>query len=242
MRARQRGNGCCRRQASACFLSRRSVNRHHALISGGGDVAGLDLIAAHRLRHHPGAAEQAAQCMKAARASADGVESPKLRPARLVAIKQPVAAYYGLTVNDLISARKERHATRARHIAMWLCRALSRERHQQTLTSPIKTFTLNLGSPRGQHSCLPTLLECKWAPLMKTSFFAYPTHHSAISETLRAAIQRHNSSSTAITLESWETNDISGIPISNPIFEKIASAQYVAADVTYLNENVAFEV
>ena len=180
--------------------------------------------------------------MKAARASADGVERPKLRPARLAAIKQHVAARYGLTVNDLISARKERHATRARHIAMWLCRALSRERHHQTLTSPIKTFTLNLGSPRGQHSCLPTLLECKWAPLMKTSFFAYPTHHDAISETLRAAIQRHNSSSTAITLESWETNDISGIPISNPIFEKIASAQYVAADVTYLNENVAFEI
>lgn len=77
---------------------------------------------------------------------------------------------------------------------------------------------------------------------MKTSFFAYPTHHDAIFETLRAAIQRHNSSSTAITLESWETNDISGIPISNPIFEKIASAQYVAADVTYLNENVAFEI
>ena len=77
---------------------------------------------------------------------------------------------------------------------------------------------------------------------MKTSFFAYPTHHDAISETLRTAIQRHNSSSTAITLESWETNDISGIPISNPILEKISSAQYVAADVTYLNENVAFEV
>ena len=43
----------------------------------------------------------------------------------IAAIQRHVAARYGLAVGDLTSARKERHATRARHIAMWLARALT---------------------------------------------------------------------------------------------------------------------
>ena len=77
---------------------------------------------------------------------------------------------------------------------------------------------------------------------MKTSFFAYPVHPDEIASTLRLAIARHNTLNNTISLEPWEINDISGIPITNPIFEKISSAEYVAADITYLNENVAFEV
>ena len=77
---------------------------------------------------------------------------------------------------------------------------------------------------------------------MKTSFFAYPVHPDEIASTLRLAITRHNNLNNTISLEPWEINDISGIPITNPIFEKISSAEYVAADITYLNENVAFEV
>ena len=37
-----------------------------------------------------------------------------------------MAAHYGLAAGDLTSARKARRATRARHIAMWLARALTR--------------------------------------------------------------------------------------------------------------------
>lgn len=44
----------------------------------------------------------------------------------IAAIQRHVAARYGLAVGDLTSARKERRATRARHIAMWLARALTR--------------------------------------------------------------------------------------------------------------------
>ena len=40
----------------------------------------------------------------------------------IAAIQQHVAAHYGLQVNDLVSARTARDVTRARHIAMWLCR------------------------------------------------------------------------------------------------------------------------
>ena len=77
---------------------------------------------------------------------------------------------------------------------------------------------------------------------MKTSFFAYPMHPEEIAKTLRSAIKRHNERSNTIHVEPWEINDISGIPITNPIFDKILSSEYVAADITFLNENVAFEV
>ena len=44
----------------------------------------------------------------------------------IAAIQRHVAAHYGLEINALTSASKERRATRARHIAMWLARALTR--------------------------------------------------------------------------------------------------------------------
>ena len=43
----------------------------------------------------------------------------------IAAIQRHVAAHYGLEVNDLVSARKARDVTRARHIAMLLCRRLT---------------------------------------------------------------------------------------------------------------------
>ena len=48
------------------------------------------------------------------------------RAPSIAEIKRHVAARYTLTAGDLTSARKERRATRARHIAMWLARALTR--------------------------------------------------------------------------------------------------------------------
>lgn len=47
------------------------------------------------------------------------------------AIQRHVAAHYGLAVSDLTSTWKERRATRARHVAMWLVRALT---HHGTTT------------------------------------------------------------------------------------------------------------
>ena len=56
--------------------------------------------------------------------SSPGPAAP--RAPSIAAIQRHVAARYRLTVGDLTSARKERRATRARHIAMWLARALTR--------------------------------------------------------------------------------------------------------------------
>ena len=53
------------------------------------------------------------------------LRSPRA-PTIIAAIQRHVAARYGLTVGDLTSARKERRATRARHIAMWLACVLTR--------------------------------------------------------------------------------------------------------------------
>ena len=43
----------------------------------------------------------------------------------IAAIKARVAEHYGVTVNDLDSARKTRDVSAPRHIAMWLCRELT---------------------------------------------------------------------------------------------------------------------
>ena len=53
------------------------------------------------------------------------LRSPRA-PTITAAIQRHVAARDGLTVGDLTSARKERRATRARHIAMWLACVLTR--------------------------------------------------------------------------------------------------------------------
>ena len=50
---------------------------------------------------------------------------PPPRAPTIAAIQRHVTAHYGLAVGDLTSARKARRATRARHIAMWLARALT---------------------------------------------------------------------------------------------------------------------
>jgi hypothetical protein len=76
----------------------------------------------------------------------------------------------------------------------------------------------------------------------KTAFFAYPGLPAEIAQTIRSAIGGFNAASATSTLEGWEKNDISGIPLTAPIFSKISTCEFLAADVTYLNENVAFEI
>src|SRR5690349_2389292 len=76
----------------------------------------------------------------------------------------------------------------------------------------------------------------------KTAFYAYPGNPSEIAQTIRTAIGAFNSTSTTHNLEAWEKNDISGMPLTAPIFSKISGGEFLAADVTYLNTNVAFEI
>ena len=79
-------------------------------------------------------------------------------------------------------------------------------------------------------------------PDKRTAFFAYPGATTEITQTIRSAIAGFNAASASYTLEGWEKNDISGIPLTSPIFTKISTCEFLAADVTYLNENVAFEI
>ena len=76
----------------------------------------------------------------------------------------------------------------------------------------------------------------------KTAFYAYPGMPTEIAQTIRAAVAGFNTASATYNLEGWERNDISGIPLTDPIFSKISAAAFLAADVTYINENVAFEI
>jgi hypothetical protein len=76
----------------------------------------------------------------------------------------------------------------------------------------------------------------------KTAFYAYPGQPTEIAQTIRSAIDGFNGSSVTYKLEGWEKNDISGIPLTDPIFSRIGAGEFVAADVTFLNENVTFEI
>ena len=78
-------------------------------------------------------------------------------------------------------------------------------------------------------------------PEKKTAFYAYPGTPIEIAHTIRSAIVGFNAASAAFNLEGWEKNDISGIPLTTPIFSKISTCEFLAVDVSYLNENVAFE-
>jgi hypothetical protein len=76
----------------------------------------------------------------------------------------------------------------------------------------------------------------------KLAFFAYPGQPVELTHCIRNAITNFNAASASIFLESWEKNDIGGIPLTDPIFAKISSSAFLGADITYLNENVAFEI
>lgn len=76
----------------------------------------------------------------------------------------------------------------------------------------------------------------------KTAFFAYPAQPTAIANTIETAVEKYNSSINNVNLEVWSKNDISGIPIIAPILSKIKQCEYMAADITYLNDNVTFEI
>jgi hypothetical protein len=76
----------------------------------------------------------------------------------------------------------------------------------------------------------------------ETAFYAYPSTPNELVQSIRTAIVGFNGISSKFILEGWERNDISGIPLVEPIFAKISSGAFLAADVTYVNENVSFEI
>jgi hypothetical protein len=76
---------------------------------------------------------------------------------------------------------------------------------------------------------------------MKT-FFAYPSALSEVTQAIRAAKEELASTYRTLEIHLWEENDISGRPLTDPIFDGIAKADFLIADVTVINFNVTFEI
>lgn len=74
------------------------------------------------------------------------------------------------------------------------------------------------------------------------AFVAYPSRDKQLIAILREAIGKASARTMAIRFEPWEFNDIAGAPLISPIIEKIDSANFVIADITYLNLNVVYEI
>jgi hypothetical protein len=72
-------------------------------------------------------------------------------------------------------------------------------------------------------------------------FVAYPNapHSGEIYNGVRKANAKLKG---GLVFEPWEFNDISGRVLTEPIFDKIEASQFVVADATVLNQNVAFEM
>ena len=75
-----------------------------------------------------------------------------------------------------------------------------------------------------------------------SAFFAYAATHREVSDAIHGAQKRLRTQRRELTLETWEENDISGRPLTDPIFEKIAKADALIADITTMNFNVTFEI
>jgi hypothetical protein len=73
-------------------------------------------------------------------------------------------------------------------------------------------------------------------------FFAYPSSIPEIVHAIHSAKKILSSNYTKLEIHLWEENDISGRPLTDPIFEGIAQADALVADITIMNFNVTFEI
>lgn len=73
-------------------------------------------------------------------------------------------------------------------------------------------------------------------------FFAYPAKNAEIVFTITSAIDLLRKKRAGFVMETWETNDISGRCLVDPILAKLAIADILVADVSYLNFNVVYEI
>ena len=74
------------------------------------------------------------------------------------------------------------------------------------------------------------------------AFFAYPSSLPDIVQAIHGAKTILLTSHRDLELNLWEENDISGRPLTDPIFEGIGQADFLVADVTAINFNVTFEI
>jgi hypothetical protein len=74
------------------------------------------------------------------------------------------------------------------------------------------------------------------------AFFAYASAFQEVGDAIRAAQNSLSGSRRDLAIHLWEENDVSGRALTDPIFEKIATADVLIADVTTVNFNVTFEI
>ena len=74
------------------------------------------------------------------------------------------------------------------------------------------------------------------------AFFAYPAGETDVGLAVHEAKNNLALSRRDLELQLWEENEISGRPLTDPIFEHIASSDMLFADVTVMNFNVTFEI
>jgi hypothetical protein len=74
------------------------------------------------------------------------------------------------------------------------------------------------------------------------AFYAYPSSPADVSQVIQATKRKLSETSRDFDLQLWEENDASGRPLTDPIFEGIASADILIADITTINFNVTFEI
>ncbi|MER8761980.1 MULTISPECIES: hypothetical protein [unclassified Mesorhizobium] len=77
---------------------------------------------------------------------------------------------------------------------------------------------------------------------MVRAFFAYPWSEPDAVRAVHDAKTFLAGSRRELELTLWEENDISGRPLTDPIFESIAAADMLIADITVMNFNVTFEI
>jgi len=74
------------------------------------------------------------------------------------------------------------------------------------------------------------------------AFLAYPSSEREVGQAIHGAKRILSTFRRELELHLWEENDISGRPLTDPIFEGIAQADILIADITAMNFNVTFEI
>jgi len=74
------------------------------------------------------------------------------------------------------------------------------------------------------------------------AFYAYPSSIAEVTKVIRAAKRILSQNVRNLDLHLWQENDISGRPLTDPIFQGIAEADIFVADITAIDFNVTFEV
>lgn len=75
------------------------------------------------------------------------------------------------------------------------------------------------------------------------AFFAYTSRDQELSIRIMNGIRRANAvTSSPVYYEPWEYNEISGTQLISPIISKIEESAYIVADITYINNNVIYEI